>query len=127
MDKEKWLRMIDEYLLESDNIDKEWVESLSYYRQLLKKELDVQSLKIDCEMPVFKPENVIIQHGASVFIRNDKIFVNGKVIPPLPSRDGDFRITSNTAIINNKVFADGYEFKDGKWKRTLRALWHLLF
>ena len=30
--------------------------------------------------------------------------------------------------INGNVFIDGYELtKDGKWKRTLRALWYLLF
>lgn len=29
--------------------------------------------------------------------------------------------------INGKVFIDGYEYKYGKWRRTLRAFWHLLF
>lgn len=30
--------------------------------------------------------------------------------------------------VNNKVFIDGYELtKKGEWKRTLRALWHLIF
>ncbi|CEQ01669.1 Uncharacterised protein [[Clostridium] sordellii] len=30
--------------------------------------------------------------------------------------------------INGKVFIDGFELnKNGEWKRTLRALWHLIF
>lgn len=29
--------------------------------------------------------------------------------------------------IDNHIFVDGYEFKDGKFKRTLRALYHLFF
>ena len=29
--------------------------------------------------------------------------------------------------IDNHIFIDGYEFKDGKFKRTLRALYHLFF
>lgn len=34
----------------------------------------------------------------------------------------------STTTVNNKVFIDGYELtKNGEWKRTLRALWHLIF
>lgn len=29
--------------------------------------------------------------------------------------------------IDNHIFIDGYEFIDGKFKRTLRALYHLFF
>ena len=29
--------------------------------------------------------------------------------------------------VDNHIFIDGYEFIDGKYKRTLRALYHLLF
>ena len=28
---------------------------------------------------------------------------------------------------DNKVFIDGYELINGKWKRTLKALWHKWF
>lgn len=33
----------------------------------------------------------------------------------------------NITMINNKVFVDGYEWKDGAWKKTLRAMWHKWF
>ena len=34
----------------------------------------------------------------------------------------------STTTINGKVFIDGFELnKNGQWKRTLRALWHLIF
>lgn len=29
--------------------------------------------------------------------------------------------------INSKVYIDGFELKQGKWKRTLKALWYLIF
>ena len=29
--------------------------------------------------------------------------------------------------VDNHIFTDGYEFIDGKFKRTLRALYHLFF
>ena len=29
--------------------------------------------------------------------------------------------------IDNHIFIDGYEFVNGRFKRTLEALWHLFF
>ena len=29
--------------------------------------------------------------------------------------------------IDNHIFIDGYEFVNGRFKRTLKALWHLFF
>ena len=29
--------------------------------------------------------------------------------------------------IDNHIFIDGYEFVNGQFKRTLKALWHLFF
>ena len=51
----------------------------------------------------------------------NKVTINGVEIPPCPSGG------NNLTIINNKIFIDGYELVDGKWKKTLRGLWHLLF
>lgn len=31
------------------------------------------------------------------------------------------------STIGNKVYIDGYELKDGKWKKTIKGLFHLLF
>ena len=64
---------------------------------------------------------MIIQENHCTMIIDGKIVVDGKELPPCPG------IHRNTTIINNKVFVDGYEFKDGKWKKTLRALWHKWF
>lgn len=49
---------------------------------------------------------------------NDKIIINGIEIAPCPSKS---KRTSST-IIGNKIYMNGYEFKDGTWKRTLVAL-----
>lgn len=29
--------------------------------------------------------------------------------------------------INEKTYIDGYELKNGKWKKTLAGLWNLIF
>lgn len=52
-----------------------------------------------------------------------EIWINGVKIPEPPCKSSSTNITT----INNRVFVNGYEYKDGKWKRTLVALWHWFF
>ena len=59
-------------------------------------------------------ENVII-------VGNKGVFINGKEYP-LP--DGK---STNSTIIDNHVVVNGYELKNGKWKKTLRAIFHKYF
>lgn len=54
-------------------------------------------------------------------IINGTVVANGVELPPSPTG------CHNATVINNKVYIDGYEFKNGKWKKTLRAWWHLWF
>lgn len=54
---------------------------------------------------------------------NGRVVIDGVELPPCPSKS---KWTSST-IIGNKVYLNGYEWKNGKWKRTLSALWHLVF
>ena len=49
---------------------------------------------------------------------NGKIIVNGIEITQCPSKSK--RISS--VIVGDKIYVNGYEFKDGVWKRTLAAL-----
>ena len=62
-----------------------------------------------------------IQISDNWIVRGNKVIINGVELPPVPSKG------YNSTVIDGKVYIDGYEFKDGKWRRTLRALWHLLF
>jgi hypothetical protein len=60
-------------------------------------------------------------NGGTV-INNSELRIGGKIIPPPPCK------MTNTTIINNKIFVNGWEYMgDGKWRKTLRALWHKLF
>ena len=54
---------------------------------------------------------------------NGKIIVDGVELPPCPSKSANVSST----IINGNVYLNGYEYKNGEWKRTLKALWHLMF
>lgn len=52
---------------------------------------------------------------------DEKLIVNGKEVPkpPVPM--------NNVTMTNDKVFVGGYEYKDGQWKRTLKAWLHKYF
>lgn len=62
-----------------------------------------------------------IQINGHTIVTGNIVSINGIKLPPAPGKG------CNTTVINNKVFIDGYEFKRGKWRRTLKALWHLWF
>ena len=54
---------------------------------------------------------------------NDKVIVNGIELSPCPSKSNHI----NSTIVNEKIYLNGYEYKNGEWKRTLAALWYWLF
>ena len=62
------------------------------------------------------------QLDKNVTISNNKVWIDGKELPPVPAES-----THSITQINNNVYIDGYEFKRGKWRRTIKAIWHLLF
>lgn len=63
---------------------------------------------------------VICQNNNKIVV-GDVVVVNGKVLPPCPGNG------HNIFVVDNRVFMNGYEFVNGKWKRTVKALFHLLF
>lgn len=64
-------------------------------------------------------KNSVISDG--VIVIGNEVTVNGIKMPPCPTTG------RNSTVINNKVYIDGYELINGKWKKTLRALWHRWF
>ena len=64
-----------------------------------------------------------IQIGDGCIVIGNRVWINGEELPPAPARYFGHNVTQ----INGKVYINGYEFKKGKWRRTLRALWHLWF
>lgn len=68
--------------------------------------------------------SVINQNGNSVITSKNEIIINGEKIPMPKGMK-----THSQSIINGKIYIDGYEYfpKSKKFKRTLRALWELLF
>lgn len=59
----------------------------------------------------------------SSVIIGKEIWINGVKIPAPPCKSNSTNITT----INDKVYVNGYEYKNGEWKRTLAAIWHWLF
>ena len=66
--------------------------------------------------------NNIQQNNNSLIIGN-RVWINGEELPPVPTKCKNHCSTQ----IDGKVYIDGYEFKKGKWRRTLKALYHLWF
>lgn len=60
-------------------------------------------------------------NNENVVISGNKVTINGYTLPPAPCKG------SSVTVINNKVYMNGYEWKDGYWKKTLKALWHKWF
>jgi len=59
--------------------------------------------------------------NCQVSTSDGRMILNGKEIPKQPVE------SNNVTMINENVFVDGYEYKDGKWKKTFRALFHKYF
>lgn len=64
-----------------------------------------------------------IQIGDGCIVIGNRVWINGEELPPVPTSC----FGNNVTQINDKIYVNGYEFKKGKWRRTLRALWHLWF
>lgn len=59
----------------------------------------------------------------NVSIIGNKVFVNGSALPPIPGA----KSSVNLSQVGNKVYVNGYEYRNGCWKRTLRAILHTWF
>lgn len=64
-----------------------------------------------------------IQINDNTIVAGNRVWINGEELPPAPIKGNSY----TTSMIGNKVYINGYEFKNGKWRRTLRALWHMWF
>lgn len=62
-----------------------------------------------------------ISCGKGVVVVNNEVMINGVKMPTCPAKG------HKSTIIGDKVYLNGYELVDGKWKKTLRALWYKWF
>lgn len=68
----------------------------------------------------FHFKNIVQQDGITV-INSEVILADGTVLPPCPS------IGDHIVIVKRRVYIDGYEYKNGKWQRTLRSIFYDIF
>lgn len=59
--------------------------------------------------------------NSGVVVIGNEVTINGVKMPPCPTKG------YNSTIVNNKVYLNGYELVNGKWKKTLKALWYKWF
>jgi len=60
--------------------------------------------------------------GISTYVVGDIIYFRGERLPPAPRRSN-----KQTVFVGDTICINGHEWKNGKWKKTLRALWHMMF
>lgn len=66
-------------------------------------------------------KNSVVSLNSGVVVIGSEVTIDGVKMPPCPVKG------HNSTIINNKVYLNGYELVNGKWKKTLRALWYKWF
>lgn len=66
-------------------------------------------------------KSIQMNNNNTTVVVGNRVWVNGEELPPCPTNG------HNVTQINGKVYIDGYEYKKGKWRRTLKALWYLWF
>lgn len=54
---------------------------------------------------------------------NGKVYINCNPPPTCPSNSK----RSSINVVGEKIYMNGYEYKNGVWKRTLAALFYNLF
>ena len=69
----------------------------------------------------FNVNGVFVSSYEGVTIVNGEVTIDGVKMPSCPGKG------YNSTLIGNRVYLNGYELVDGKWKKTLRALWHKWF
>lgn len=67
--------------------------------------------------------NEVVQNDHRIVVINRQVIIDGVKYPEAPGR-GE---SCTSVIIDGNVYINGYELKNGRWKRTLRALFHLYF
>ena len=65
--------------------------------------------------------NAVVSSDKQIFVVDNEVKINGEKLPPCPSAG------RNVTIIDGKVYIDGYEWTGDRWKRTVRAIWHMVF
>lgn len=63
-----------------------------------------------------------INYSQGVKTIGRRVWIDGKELPPVPSKRNGY----NQTVINQNIYIDGYEYKNGRWRRTLKALWYAL-
>ena len=66
---------------------------------------------------------VAVNQEGTFNIIGNKVFVNGSLLPPIPGAKSSVSLSQ----VGNRLYVNGYEYRNGRWKRTLRAIIHALF
>ena len=63
------------------------------------------------------------QNGHSIQIIGDHVYIDNQLVKDIPISTNGCSITQ----VNGRTFINGYENKNGKWRKTLRGLFHKWF
>lgn len=58
-----------------------------------------------------------------ITITNNTIYINGEDVRPPKKFKHGFNVTQS----NGRLYVNGFEWRNGKWERTIPAIWNNLF
>ncbi len=64
-----------------------------------------------------------VQICNNTVVVGNRVWINGEELPPVPTKSKNHSSTQ----IDSKIYIDGYEYKNGQWKKTMIALLHKYF
>ena len=75
-------------------------------------------------MPIGESMNIQVSSNSNVVNDSKRkiTIINGIEYPWRKEMTGN-----SCTTINSKVYIDGFELKNGKWERTIKALWYKWF
>ena len=56
-------------------------------------------------------------YSNTIIVEDGKIFLDGEQLPSLPTKKKNL----NPLVVGDEVYINGFELRDGKWKRSFRA------
>ena len=62
-------------------------------------------------------------NGDNIVVIGRDVIYNGKKLPPVPTESRNSHVTT----IDNHIYVNGFEWKNDRWERTLKAIWYYLF
>ena len=79
-------------------------------------------LEMECDDSVYLKNNACVTcNNHIVEIYYDQIKIDGKIVDNKPIKNNNNKVIK---VINNKIYINEYEWKNNKWRMTIKSIFH---